>query len=916
VSGGTLVGGLVGRSNGTVTRCHATGAVTGALTGSGSIGGLVGFSAVGGTVEQCYASGAVSGEDNVGGLAGYTAGAVRQCYATGAAAGKDVVGGLVGFNAGTVEQCYATGAATGVESIGGVAGKNYATLTQCYATGAATGAGRVGGVAGQNYATLAQSYWDTETSGLATSAGGEGRTTAQMQQQDPYVDWDFANVWDIVPGQSYPYLQWSPPPFTVTLVANGPGNVSADLLQASYPAGAVVTLRAVADAGAEFVRWSGPVAMPGAAQTTVTVAGRLSLVGHFRGVHGISSVQELQKIGYDPAYPANGRYWLTGDVDAAGTATWNDAGTDATVLEGFRPLGTAAVPFTGELDGRGYVIRGLTVNRASTAEVGLFGWLGSGGTVRHLGLEGGSVTGANDTGGLVGRSDFGTVERCYAAGAVNGHWYTGGLVGYNRYGTVAQCYAAGAVTGDDSSGGLLGRTDYGTVTQCAATGTVSGADDAGGLVGMSYDGTVAQCYATGAVTGDVDAGGLLGRSDFGSVTQCYAAGAVSGEEDVGGLVGRSNDGTVTQCYAKGAVTGDVDVGGLVGHNLQGAIGQSYATGAAAGTQYVAGLVGYNTGTVEQCYATGAVTGGNPTGGLLGYSSGTVEQCYWDTERSGRTTSAGGEGRTTAQMRLQETYAGWDFASLWGIAASLNDGCAYLRRVGPWLTQFLAAVGAAEVSQGRGLWDITGTYPTSVAGYPLTLHLVHESTGRLTGTAVLEGVSAGGKVPTPVNLTVRGAVRTAGGKVLAKLTLQGTDSARTVRAALALDLTLDVGLRQVRGPARGTLRTAAGMTPVTDEVALALPAAMDGTWTLFLDLARQGRADSGTALLTLSNGAEQLFAAVGRSSGPAFVLSLSGAATDPAAKGIGIRATAIPSGGGWARLEAFATLDFGQRLGWR
>jgi hypothetical protein len=312
-----------------------------------------------------------------------------------------------------------------------------------------------------------------------------------------------------------------------------------------------------------------------------------------------------------------------------------------------------------------------------------------------------------------------------------------------------------------------------------------------------------------------------------------------------------------------------------------------------------------------------VNGTDYVGGLVGRSyGGTVEQSYWDTERSGWTTSVGGEGKTTAEMRQQGTYAGWDFASLWGIAADLNGGSAYLRRVGPWLIQLLAVTDAAAVGQGRGLWDLTGTYPTSVAGYPLTLHLVHDRMGRLAGSAVLEGVAAGRKVPTSVNLTARGGVRTVGGTLLAKLTLQGTDSARTVRAALALDLTLDVGLRQLRGPARGTLRTAAGTTPVADDAALALPAAMDGTWTLLFDLARQDRADSGTALLTLSNGVEQLFAAVGRSSGPAFVLSLSGAATDPVANGIRIRATVTPLEGGRASLAAFSALGYGQTLAWR
>lgn len=40
-------------------------------------------------------------------------------------------------------------------------------------------------------------YWDIETSGILTSDGGEGKTTAEMQQQSTYSNWDFPGVWKI-----------------------------------------------------------------------------------------------------------------------------------------------------------------------------------------------------------------------------------------------------------------------------------------------------------------------------------------------------------------------------------------------------------------------------------------------------------------------------------------------------------------------------------------------------------------------------------------------------------------------------------------------------------------------------------------------------------------------------------------------
>ena len=134
-------------------------------------------------------------------------------------------------------------------------------------------------------------------------------------------------------------------------------------------------------------------------------------------------------------------------------------------------------------------------------------------------------------------------------------------------------------------------------------------------------------------------GGLVGYN-WGDVTQCYSTGAVSGKDRVGGLVG-ANDGengrgTLAQCYSTGAVSGGSDVGGLVGWNV------NYA--------------------VTQCYSTGAVSGGSNVGGLVGANDGTVTACFWDIQTSGQLISAGGTGKTTAEMQKASTVldAGWDF----------------------------------------------------------------------------------------------------------------------------------------------------------------------------------------------------------------------------------------------------------------
>ena len=51
-------------------------------------------------------------------------------------------------------------------------------------------------------------------------------------------------------------------------------------------------------------------------------------------------------------------------------------------------------PFAGTFDGGGHTITGLYIDKPDVNYQGLFGYIGKGGTVKNLGLAGGSVTGS------------------------------------------------------------------------------------------------------------------------------------------------------------------------------------------------------------------------------------------------------------------------------------------------------------------------------------------------------------------------------------------------------------------------------------------------------------------------------------------------------------------------------------------
>jgi hypothetical protein len=168
------------------------------------------------------------------------------------------------------------------------------------------------------------------------------------------------------------------------------------------------------------------------------------------------------------------------------------------------------------------------------------------------------------------------------------------------------------------------------------------------------------------VTGTAYTGGLVG-SNLGTVSNCYSTGSLDGAQWVGGLVGFSfEEGTVSNSYSTGDVTSDYGAGGLLGGNI-GNVNNSYATGSVACEEGAGGLVGANSGTVSNSYSTGGVAANDDVGGLVGYSEGTVSNSFWDIQTSGQSSSAGGTGKTTAQMQDIATFsdASWNIIAVGG-----------------------------------------------------------------------------------------------------------------------------------------------------------------------------------------------------------------------------------------------------------
>ena len=248
--------------------------------------------------------------------------------------------------------------------------------------------------------------------------------------------------------------------------------------------------------------------------------------------------------------------------------------TDLTLTGEWTPIGTESQPYTGTFNGKDKTITGLTVNQEGTNYVGLIGYLGSGGKVQNVVLEGVQITSDNSSGyagGVAGNSFGGTIENCSVSGSVSvsgTNSIAGGVVGYQLVGSITGCSSSARVKGVAYAGGIAGYTNGGaSLTGCYATGSVSvennttSAAYAGGVVGNNgSSSTLKACYAWGSVTGSgsgtVYVGGVTGSNDLGTLTACYhAKGTVSGPGGAtGGVAGRNfkdsmfGGGIITACY--------------------------------------------------------------------------------------------------------------------------------------------------------------------------------------------------------------------------------------------------------------------------------------------------------------------------------------------------------------------------------
>ena len=190
----------------------------------------------------------------------------------------------------------------------------------------------------------------------------------------------------------------------------------------------------------------------------------------------------------------------------------------------WEPIGTQKKPYNGTFDGNAYTIKNFRLGDHTKpdqiSEKGLFGWIGSGGTIQDVVVKVesiGSATNPNNFNitkcGLIAAYNKGTIRRCsvmvnytlYVAGEI-------GVIAYQNSGIIENCLSAvGTGTGnpkfpgripDEASAAGIAYENSGTIKNCLFDGKLR----TDGGTGDSY---TAKDYA------------IAQNSSGGKITNCY-----------------------------------------------------------------------------------------------------------------------------------------------------------------------------------------------------------------------------------------------------------------------------------------------------------------------------------------------------------------------------------------------------------
>lgn len=342
-----------------------------------------------------------------------------------------------------------------------------------------------------------------------------------------------------------------------------------------------------------------------------------------KGYMWVTNAEQLQDINTN----LSGNYALKNDIDAGSSSQ-----------KSFTQIGSGQNMFYGHLDGLGYSIKDLTINKNANF-MGLFYQISKSAKIRNLVLDNIKVSGYSANGTVAGANQ-GLIENIIVTGIVSGaKGINGGIVGINA-GIIRNVIVDIDVDGGGTAlGGIAGQNQAaGSIDSVIVRGKVGNSifDVMGGIVGDN-SGQLNNVRNEAIVVGHNAVAGIVGQDKASyTISNAVNTGNITGADYVGGIVGyysNDNDMLLENSNNSGNITGNSMVGGIVGSGGGAVIGgggrigcvsieNSENSGDIKGSNSVGGIMGGSgyTKLIDKVINYGTVTGTSQVGGILGNTS--------------------------------------------------------------------------------------------------------------------------------------------------------------------------------------------------------------------------------------------------------------------------------------------------------
>lgn len=306
------------------------------------------------------------------------------------------------------------------------------------------------------------------------------------REQDFYSDvlnWDFGGVWGFYPdteGKAYPVLQWMvesevklptqifdiPSNDTKLIYETGDEYIDLNRVHGSFGQKISFTViegegKATYDEGVnQLLVGDNKGDFGGTGNVVVKVSYEEDLSEVFEGAADttfsvyvdqsgveveISDPESLQRAVRNPG----GNYKLVKDIDMTGVE--------------FAGIGNANEPFSGNFDGNGHIIKGLTIKGDGGSRLGFFNYT-NGATIKNLAISNITIDApkTNQVGGLIGECANTTLDQIALSGFITGWDHVGGLIGRTSgKSVITNCYDDVRVYAYSQAGGITGTTNRG-----------------------------------------------------------------------------------------------------------------------------------------------------------------------------------------------------------------------------------------------------------------------------------------------------------------------------------------------------------------------------------------------------------------------------------------------------------------------